>query len=160
MEVLTICKICYFLSLPFLKLQKSKWRCSAGSAFISVELSGSSRMWIKFTCRKQLFSWRLLQTFNMYFKNVAPPCEFCSPRAAKSWQRAWTMVSSQVRLPQIVTKTIANLVCRLHTAAFRDAGWDIAVSSNASIKSLVCAAFLLQILSYPHTRWVSAGWGK
>jgi len=34
-EVLTICKICYFLSLPLPKLQKSKWLCSAGSVFVA-----------------------------------------------------------------------------------------------------------------------------
>jgi len=40
-EVLTICKICYFLSLPLPKLQKSKSQCSAGSSFKPVKLSGS-----------------------------------------------------------------------------------------------------------------------
>jgi len=34
-EVLTICKTCYFLSFPLPKLQKSKWLCSAGSTFIA-----------------------------------------------------------------------------------------------------------------------------
>jgi len=36
-------------------------------------------MWIKFTCRKRLFSWRLLHTSNIVFKNVPPPCDFWPP---------------------------------------------------------------------------------
>jgi len=41
----------------------------------------------KFTCRKHLFSWRLLHTFNIVFKKCVSPCDFWLP-AAKSWRRA------------------------------------------------------------------------
>jgi len=43
-------------------------------------------MWIKFTYRKRLFSWRLLHTSNIVFKNV-PPLWFLAPRTATSWSK-------------------------------------------------------------------------
>ena len=46
-------------------------------------------MWIKFTCRKRLFSWRLLRKSNILFKKCAPLCDFWPPLLQNPGEGVW-----------------------------------------------------------------------
>ena len=74
--VLTICNICYFLTLPLPMLRKSKWRCSACCAFIFC-----IAFWVEVNANK---AYKFLRDGCciypiLYLTNVAPPCDLCPP---------------------------------------------------------------------------------